>query len=414
MVIHHFLHFAAAAAERFHHDSDECFRAIHDQQFERLDAAAVFIAHDDLRLADHQFVAFAAHRLNQNRELQFAAPENAKRVRGARVFHAQRDVGEQFLFEARAQIARSYVLPFAARERRGVDGEDHRQRRLVNHERFERQRIREVGDAFADLNAFDARNRGDVARGYFFRFVAFEAAEREKLRNFRRLNRAIQLRNSDFGAALQRSLKNAGDGHAPEKFAVIEIRHLNLQHRRGVAGRRRNRSDDLLEERLKIGRIVADFHVRDADLRIRIDHRKIELVFGGIEVDEKVVDFVEDGSGARVGPINFVEHHDRLQLRGERLLQDVARLRQRPFARVHQNEHAIHHAQRAFHFAAEIAVAGRVHDIDFRVVIGDRGILRENRDSALALEVVGIHNARDNFLVRAKNAALLAAWRPRE
>ncbi len=141
--------------------------------------------------------------------------------------------------------------------------------------------------------------------------------------------------------------------------------------------------------------------------RVRVDHRKIELVFGGVEIDEKIVDFVEHGGGARVGAVNFVEHHDRRQLRGQRLLQHVARLRQRPFARVHQNQHAIHHAQRALDFAAEIAVAGRVHDIDFRVVIGERGVLRQNRDAALALEIVRVHHARDDFLIRAKNSALL-------
>ena len=141
--------------------------------------------------------------------------------------------------------------------------------------------------------------------------------------------------------------------------------------------------------------------------RVGIDDGKIELVFCRIEVDKKIVNFIEHGGGTCIGAVNFVEHHDRRQFRGERFLQDVARLRQRAFARVHQNEHAIHHAQRALDFAAEIAVAGRVHDINFRVVIGDRGIFRENRDSAFPLEIVRVHHARDYFLIRAENAALL-------
>ena len=207
-------------------------------------------------------------------------------------------------------------------------------------------------------------------------------------------------------------LKNARDGDAPEKFAVIEVGHLNLQRGRGIARWRRNGCDDLFEERLQSGGIVADFQMSDAEFRIGIDHREIELVFGGVEINKEVVDFVEHGGGARVGAVNFIEHHDRRQLRGERLLQHVARLRQRAFAGVHQNEHAIHHAQRAFHFAAEIAVARRVHDIDFGVLIFDLGILGENGDAALALEVVRVHHARDYFLVRAENAAL-RAWHPR-
>ena len=143
----------------------------------------------------------------------------------------------------------------------------------------------------------------------------------------------------------------------------------------------------------KVRRIVADFAVRHAGFRIRVDHRKIELIFRRIEINEKIVNLIEHGCRTRIGPVNFIEHHDRRQLCGERFLQNVARLRQRPFARIHQHQHAIHHAQRALHFAAEIAVARRVHDIDFRVVIRDRRILRENRDSALALQFVRVHHA---------------------
>src|SRR4029077_8891173 len=76
MMVDHFFHFAAAAAEKFHNDADEIFRAVNDEELERLDTAAVFCSDDDFRFADHHFVAFAAHRFNQNGELQFAASEN--------------------------------------------------------------------------------------------------------------------------------------------------------------------------------------------------------------------------------------------------------------------------------------------------------------------------------------------------
>ena len=147
MMVHHFFHFAAARAEKFHHDADEIFRAIDDEQFERLDAAAIFGAHHDFRLADHHLVAFAAHRLDQDRELQFAAAQHAESVGGAHVFDAQRDVGEQFAIEARAEVARGDVLAFATCEWRSIDGENHRESGLVNDERLERRGIGEVGDA---------------------------------------------------------------------------------------------------------------------------------------------------------------------------------------------------------------------------------------------------------------------------
>ena len=147
--------------------------------------------------------------------------------------------------------------------------------------------------------------------------------------------------------------------------------------------------------------------MRDSRLRIRVEHRKIELVFGGFEVDEEIVDFVEHGGGARIAAVNLVEHDDGQQLGLERLLQDVARLGQRAFARVHQEEDAVHHFQRALDFSAEIAVAGSVHDIDFRVVIEQRRVFRQDGDAALALEIVRVHHALHDHLIVAEHAALV-------
>ena len=93
-------------------------------------------------------------------------------------------------------------------------------------------------------------------------------------------------------------------------------------------------------------------------------------------------------------------------LRFERLHQHVARLRQRTFARVDQQHDAVDDLQRALDFAAEVAVAGRVDDVDLDVVIADAGGLGQNRDAALALEIVRVHRAVEHGLVVAENAAL--------
>src|SRR5712672_3747266 len=119
--------------------------------------------------------------------------------------------------------------------------------------------------------------------------------------------------------------------------------------------------------------------------RIRVNNWKIELVSGGAEIVKENVDFVENFLGASVGAINFVEHDDRRKLGGKGLLQDIASLRQRAFAGVNQDNYAIDHAQRTLDFAAEIAVAGRVNDIDFGVVKKESGILGEDGNAALAL-----------------------------
>ena len=165
--------------------------------------------------------------------------------------------------------------------------------------------------------------------------------------------------------------------------------------------------NDGVEQRLQVARIVFHRVLGDAGLGDGVEHRKIELVLGGVQIDEQIVDLVEDLRHARVGPVDFVDHHDGRQLGFERLRQHVARLRQRSFAGVHQQHDAVHDFERALHLAAEIAVAGRVDDIDLHALVADAGDLGEDGDAALAFEVVGIHDALDVHFVFAEDAALV-------
>ena len=113
-VVDHFAEFAAPASQRLHHHANKVFRTIHHQSLEGFKFLAVFLAHHDFRLADHQFVTLAAHGFNQDGELQFAARKHAKHIGGFRIDDAQGNVGEQFFLQARAEIARSDPLALAA------------------------------------------------------------------------------------------------------------------------------------------------------------------------------------------------------------------------------------------------------------------------------------------------------------
>src|SRR5882757_4379808 len=395
IVIAHFEHFAAAAANGFENDTNEVFRDVDHQTLDRLQLAAVFGAHDDFGFADHQLKTFAAHGFDQNGELQFATAENAKRFRCIGVFDANRNVGEQLFLQPVAKIARSEIAAFFAGKRAAVDGENHGERRLVDQQRFERLRIGEINDAFADLNAFNTSYGHQVPGKDTVGFVALKSAKSVELGDTGGIEFAVELTDADFRAALDGAIENAADGDAAEKIAVIEIHHLDLQDAFRIAGRRGDGFDDRLEERQEIFGIVADVAMGHTVAGVGVNDRKIELVFGSVQVDEEIVDFVENFLGASVGAIDFIEHDDRRELSGKSFLQDVASLRQRTFAGVNQDNDAIDHAQRTLDFAAEIAVAGRVNDIDFGVVKKESGILGENGDAALALEIVGIHDPFD-------------------
>ena len=105
--------------------------------------------------------------------------------------------------------------------------------------------------------------------------------------------------------------------------------------------------------------------------------------------------------------VDLVDDDDRAQVQLERLAQHEARLRHHAFGGIDQQQHALHHLQHALDLAAEIGVAGRIDDVELHVAVADRGVLRENRDAALALERIGVEDARRDLLALAKDAALL-------
>src|SRR4029077_1906746 len=159
----------------FQNDADKTFRDVDHQTLERLELAAAFRAHHDFGVADPYIKTFATHGFDQNRELQFAAAQHAKGFRSVGVFHADGNVGEQLFLQAVAEIARSEVVAFLAGKRAAVDGENHGQRGLVDQQRLERLRSGEIGDAFANLDAFDTGDGHEVARKNAFGFVALES-----------------------------------------------------------------------------------------------------------------------------------------------------------------------------------------------------------------------------------------------
>ena len=100
-------------AHFFDHDANKLFRAIDDQQFQRFVQFTVDRPRQDLRLADLKLIALAPHHLNQNGELEFAAPHHFEGVGAARLLDSDGDVGQQFLVKPVAQIARGDKLAFA-------------------------------------------------------------------------------------------------------------------------------------------------------------------------------------------------------------------------------------------------------------------------------------------------------------
>jgi hypothetical protein len=90
-------------------------------------------------------------------------------------------------------------------------------------------------------------------------------------------------------------------------------------------------------------------------------------------------------------------------VRGQRLAQHEAGLRQRPLGRVDEQQHAVDHRQAALHLPAEVGVARRVDDVDdghraVRVLAVHGGVLRQDRDALFLLQVTRVHQAFDGVV----------------
>ena len=139
-----------------------------------------------------------------------------------------------------------------------------------------------------------------------------------------------------------------------------------------------------------------------------VDDREVERVLAVAlveEVEEQLVGLVDDLGDPGVGAVDLVDHeHDR-HVGVERLAQHEPGLGQRALARVDQQHDPVDHRQPALDLAAEVGVAGGVDDVDRHPALGrgrsdvvHRGVLREDRDALLALEVTGVHHPVDDGL----------------
>ena len=197
--------------------------------------AADFMEHH-ARLRDSQLVAFAAHVLEQDGQVQFAATHHFEDAVFVGVAHLECDVRLQLAVEPVADLPAGDELAFATRERRVVDAEVHGQRGLVDLQHRQRQWLFDAGQRHADADAFDAVDQHDVARAGFGRLLALESLELQHL-----VDACLDRRGLGAGIhghvlhRLQRALVDAPDADPADVRRIVERADLQLQRRVGRA-----------------------------------------------------------------------------------------------------------------------------------------------------------------------------------
>ena len=91
----------------------------------------------------------------------------------------------------------------------------------------------------------------------------------------------------------------------------------------------------------------------------------------------------------------------------QRLLQHEAGLRHGALRRIDEQQNTVDHLEDTLDLAAEIGVARGIDDVDFRSLIMHGGILGQNGNAALTLQIARVHHAVHHSLILAVDAALL-------
>ena len=362
--------------------------------------------HDDLRACDAEFVAFAAHGFDQHGELEFAPAGDGERLGIGGALDFQRDVTFGLFLEAGPDHAARDFRAFGAGERRVVDAEGHRDGRRVDRARFERHGDRRVAEGVGDVRLGHAGEGDDVARHAFIDRHALETAEGENFRDTSLLHElAVTREDLDRLVRLDRARQDAAREDAAEE-RVSGNRGGEEAESAFLNARDRDMIDDHLEQFVHVGSRVFVLLRHPAILGRAVEDREIELLVSGIEVREEVETLVDDFIRAALRLVDLVDGDDRLQADLQRLGDHELGLRHGAFRGVHEHDGAVHHVEDTLDFAAEVGVAGGVHDVDAVAVPFDRGGLGQDGDAALALEIVRIHHPLGGLLVLAEGARL--------
>ena len=99
--------------------------------------------------------------------------------------------------------------------------------------------------------------------------------------------------------------------------------------------------------------------------------------------------------------------YDNLMVKLKRSLKHKACLGHGALCRVNEKKNAVYHLEYALYLTAEVGMSGCVDNVYLYVFIVNGSILCKYRDTALALECVGVHNAVLCCLILAVCAALL-------
>ena len=407
----HLQHIRLAAAQLLDDRAHALAGHVHHQTLDGLALLAVdgLIQHAGRRHLE--LVALPAHGLDQDGQAHLAAARHVECVGSALdLGDPQGHVLQRLAEQPLPQLTGGDELALAPCVGGIVDGEGHLHGGCADLHEGQRLHAGRGADGIADGDIADTGHGDDVAR---LRLGDRHLAQTGKLVHTDGLGTLggrvgiVVVAHRDLLILLEHAALHTANGDTAHELVVVDGADQHLEGLIQIGLRRRDIVQNGVEQRLEI----RAYHVRGvaggAVAGGAEQHGAVQLLSRGIQIQQQLQHLVDDLVDTLVGTVDLVDHHDDPVTQLQRTAEDEAGLGHGTLGGVHQQDDAVDHLQNTLHLAAEVGVARGIHDVDLGIAVLDGGVLGQNGDAALPLQIVGVHDAVHGILIFTVHAALL-------
>ena len=313
-------------------------------------------------------------------------------------------VGPRFTNEPLFDLARGKEPALSSGKRRIVYTDLHGDRGGINLDKAKRLVLLTIGNRLADKNVLKTPKADDVSFGCALHLNFLQTLVAKNGGDIRTGFPAGAVEANDALAEFDLAAGDPSVGNPAQIVTVIEIRDEELKITCVRLLRRRDVSDDGLEEGKHRVAGIIKFPLGESLLRTGIEMGEIELLIRGFQFQEELENHIEHLVWPSIFPIDLVDDDDGFKVVFHRLAQDKFRLRLRSIVSVYDEKNAIHHLHDAFDLASEIGMSRRIHDIDAVSIPAKSRVLGADCDSLFSFKIHGIHHALIHFLVGAESS----------
>ena len=285
--------------------------------------------------------------------------------------------------------------------------EEHAHGGLVHAQRRQRFHIGRITQGVGNVQRIEAGDTDDLTGGRGRGVDTFKAVVAHDGQNFTVAHGAVSTDHFHRAVGLDLATLDPTDTDDAQVAVVIQRGDLHLERAVGVHIRVVHLVDDGLQQRRHVVSQIVCFQASDTVKGGGIDHREVQLLIGGSQVVEQVEHLIHYPVRTGARAVDLVDHHDRLEAGSEGFLGHEAGLGHGAVYRVYQQQYGIHHGHHPLYFTAKVGVSGGVHDVDAVIVPLNSGVLGEDGDATLLLQIVGIHHPLDVASAISQGAGLL-------